>query len=147
MTSTSHPMRKRHRLRQDGRSAGGEQYLRLSYDMAHSLAWRSLSGNAVKVWVELRCRYNGKNNGKLCIPYASACKLLGIGRATMKRVLDELQSKGFIRLVKQGHWYGRQAAEWQVTDNMHDGHLARNDWKHWQPEQKKLEVGFNAEHI
>lgn len=124
--------KKQQRTLANGRS-GGEQYLSLPYRTAHSPAWRSLSGNAVKVWIELHCRYNGGNNGKLCLSYAEGSKLLGIGRGSLGRAFDELQAKGFIKRIKQGQWYGRKATEWAVTDKSYDGYLASNDWCRWQP--------------
>ena len=42
-----------------------EQYIKLSYRMLRSDAWRSLGGPAVKVYFELRTRYMGANNGGL----------------------------------------------------------------------------------
>ena len=48
-----------------GRSIGEGQYAHLSYAMLQSLAWRSFSGAAVKVFLELRRRFHGANNGSL----------------------------------------------------------------------------------
>jgi hypothetical protein len=137
--------RKGRRTLADGRS-GEEQYLKLPYSMAHSLAWRSLSGGAVKIWIELHSRYNGRNNGALSLHYANASKQLGLGRATIRRALDELQTKGFLVLVKQGFWYGHKAAEWRVTDQSYAGNPPSRDWVNWRPVQKS-EVGSKAEHI
>jgi hypothetical protein len=88
----------------------------MPYNTLHSPAWRSLSGPAVKVWFELRSRFHGGNNGRLILSYEEAAGLLGLGKSTVKRALDELQDKGFIVCVRQGKWYGRLASEWAVTD-------------------------------
>ena len=37
------------------------QYLPLPYAQLESAAWRSLSGAAVRLWLELHTRYNGGN--------------------------------------------------------------------------------------
>ncbi len=113
------------------------QYTSLPYNMTGSRAWQSLSGNAIMVLIALKCKFNGSNNGKLSLPYAATCKQLGIGRATLKRAFDELQDKGFIRLIKQGRWYGRMAAEWATTDKHYNGNSPTNEWKTWQPSATK----------
>lgn len=114
-----------------------EQYFKLSYQMARSPAWRSLSGAAVKVFLEIRCRFNGGNNGALTLSLDEAARLLGLGKATVARAMEELQEKGFIVKTKQGFWYGRQASEWAVTDKSVDGALPTNAWRQWKPGQKQ----------
>jgi len=123
-----------------------EQYLKLSYEMMRSPAWRSLSGSAVKVWIELRCRFYGPNNGKLSLSFDEAARLLGMGKATVQRAFTELQDKGFVEVVRPGQWYGRLATEYAVTDRSVQGHLPTNAWKHWRGE-KKRSFGSNADHI
>ena len=109
--------------------------------MAQSSAWRSLSGSALKVLIELHCRFNGGNNGRLTLGWDEAARLLGIGKATVQRALDELIEKGFVRRTKAGHWYGRQATEWAVTDRGINGSPPTNEWRNWaqtvEPEKRK----------
>jgi hypothetical protein len=115
--------------------------------MARSLAWRSLSGSGVKVYVELRSRYNGRNNGDLSLSYGEAAGLLGLGKTTIKRAFDELAEKGFIIRMSEGHWYGRRAATWAVTDQTIDMPKfgpATNNWKCW-PRRQNSELGTHTE--
>ena len=119
---------RRGRVNAKGRNEG-EQYIPLPYPMVRSPAWRSLSGAAVKVWVELRSRFNGRNNGDLSLSMDEAARLLGIGKATVQRALAELEAKGFLRMTKRGHWYGRLATTWAVTDRSHQGHPPTRDWR------------------
>jgi len=121
-----------------------EQYIPVSYAMARSPAWRSLSGVSVKVWVELRARYNGANNGKLTLSLDEAARLLGIGKATVKRAYAELQAKGFIVMTRPGQWYGRLATEWAVTDRSFNGHPPTHAWRQWGP-AKKQTLGSQAD--
>ena len=60
------------KLNAKGRNAN-EQFFKLGYAMARSPAFRSLGGGALKVFLELRTRFNGKNNGEL-ITELSACR-------------------------------------------------------------------------
>ena len=138
-------VRKRsHRTNANGRD-GEEQYLKLSYPFLRSPAWRSLSGAAIKVWLELRSRFNGRNNGELSLSLDEASRLLGMSKSTVRRVFVELEEKGFIRKVKQGQWYGRLASEYAVTDRSLQGVPASNDWKRWQPpERSKTESRYSG---
>ncbi len=115
-----------------------EQYVKLSYRMLHSDAWRSLSGPAVKVYFELRSRFNGTNNGQLTLSLDEAVRLLKIGKTTAMRALSELEVKGFIVMTKRGKWYGRLASEYAVTDKPVSGAMATHAWKHWRPEKTNL---------
>ena len=114
-----------------------EQYLPIPYSMARSAAFRSLNGNALKVWIELRSRFNGMNNGDLSVSMDEASRLLGIGKATAKRAFEELEAKSFIKMINKGSWYGRMATTWAVTDRSLKGEHATNDWKNWRPPNPK----------
>ncbi len=116
-----------------GRSKRGERFVPIPYTMLRSDAWRSLSGAAVKVYVELRSRYNGGNNGDLSLSMDEAKRLLHLGKATVSRAFIELEEKGFIRKTRSGHWYGRLATTWAVSDRPHGTHSPTNTWKIWQP--------------
>lgn len=122
-----------------------EQYFKLTYQMAKSRAWRFLSGAALKVFIELRCRYNGGNNGELILSLDEAAEILKLGKATVSRALVELQEKGFIVKTKQGHWYGRMASEFATTDKSLDGAIPTNAWREWRPSRKQS-LGSQVEH-
>ena len=55
------------------------QYVPLPYAQLKSNAWRSLSGSAVRIWLELHTRYNGGNNGALTFSYAGGGRNAGYG--------------------------------------------------------------------
>ena len=110
-----------------------EQFIAIPYAMARSTAFRSLSGNALKVWIELRSRFNGRNNGDLTLSLDEAARILGIGKATAQRAFAELEDKGFLKMVQLGSWYGRRATTWAVTDRSYQGHAPTRDWNRWRP--------------
>jgi hypothetical protein len=107
------------------------QYWQFPYSMARSDAFRRLSGPATKVLIELRCRYNGFNNGRITLSYEEAVRFLGLSKSTVKRAYDELREVGFIMLHKQGRWHGRMASEWRLTFVASDGKPETNEWKLW----------------
>jgi AraC-like DNA-binding protein len=123
-----------------------EQFIPLTYAMVRSDAWRSLSGPAVKIWVEVRSRFNGRNNGDLSLSLDQAAQRLGVSKSTAARAFKELQNKGFIKMSRQGNWHGRQATTWAVTDRTWNGHIATHDWKHWRPPKpcKKTESRYSG---
>lgn len=142
------------------------QFVQITYTMAQSEAWRSLSGPAVKVYVELHRRFHVKgpkkrgmqpsNNGEISISLEEAKALLHMGKTTAFRALAELEDKGFIVKTKEGHFYGRMAAEYAVTDRPLAGgtQLPTNAWQHWRRPGKKQNAvptrnvdGPDAEHI
>lgn len=151
-----------------GRSKNqGGQYFALPYSVARSLAWRSLSGAAVKVFLELRCRFTirgdgiANNNGELALSLDEGARLLGLGKTTVSRALEELERAGFIAKVKAGHWYGRKATEYRVTDQSWRGEPPTRDWQRsdrcsaaepiaklpggeWKPEKQNWELASDA---
>jgi DNA-binding transcriptional ArsR family regulator len=129
----SRKRRRGRRVDATGRSIGDEQFIGLGYATVRSPAWRSLSGAAVKVWCELRSRYNGGNNGKLSLSLDEGARLLPLSKSTVRRALEELAAKGFIVLMRRGRWFGRMASEWRVTDRSCNGYPASYDWKRWKP--------------
>ena len=124
------------------------QYLPLPYAQLRSDAWRSLSGAAVRLWLELHTRYNGSNNGRLILSYAEAGEALGMGKATIQRAYAELVEHGFLALEKEGNWYHRQAHEWRLTTK--PSNLANkkvpptHDWRSFQ-KPKKVKRGSGSE--
>ncbi|MDD9731666.1 helix-turn-helix domain-containing protein [Mameliella sp. AT18] len=133
--------------RRGSKKRGEGQYAPLPYAMLKSDAWRSLSGVAVKVFLELHTRFNGSNNGTLRLSYAEAAVLLGVGKATVKRGFEDLQAKGFVVLVRKGNWYHRQAHEWRLTtkpvQKVKGVEVPSHDWRSWSPE--KSERGSETE--
>ena len=107
----------------------------LPYAMAKSSAFRSLKPTSLKVLIELRCRFNGSNNGSLFLSYREAAELLGMSKSTVKRAFDELLEKGFLRKRVEGSWYGRKATEYIWTSEPFDGHPATRDWQKWRPDK------------
>ena len=87
----------------------------------------------MKVWLELRSRYNAGNNDKLSLSLEEGAKLLGMSKTTVGRASEELEEAGFIVKARQGQWYGRLATEWRVTDQPCNGHPPTRDWQSRQP--------------
>ena len=125
--------RSKSRTKTKGRNKDEVPYFNFSYSLLNSEAWRTLSGPAVKVFLELRTRFNGGNNGKLHMSLEEAAGLLGLGKATVQRAFRELEDRHLVTCTKRGQWYGRRASEWAVFDKGVDGELPSYKWKQWRP--------------
>lgn len=123
--------RKGRKINQKGRSKGDGQFWSAQYAMLRSSAWRSLSGPAVKVYMELRTRFHGANNGELYLSMGEAARLLGMSKSTASKAFKELIAKGFIAETRKGQWYGRLATLYALTDRSLHGHLPTNAWQNW----------------
>jgi hypothetical protein len=133
-----------------GKKGDKDQFINIPYQMLRSDAWRSLSGAAVKLYLELHTRFNGGNNGKLHLSMNEATELLGIGKATAKRAYDELMEKGFLVLETPGNWYSRRAHDWRITSKPTETRAGRIpptvDWKDWRkPTAAKQMQGSKTE--
>jgi hypothetical protein len=106
-------------------------------------AWQSLNGNERALYIELKRRYNGRNNGR--IPYSAreAVEALHIGKSTVAEALRTLQDRGFIVAENKGTFHRkiRHASEWRLTEEpseMTRGVATKNfvNW-HRQPDREK----------
>lgn len=133
-------------MTKNGKRSKEGQYAPMPYAILKSAAWRSLSGAAVKVFLELHTRYNGGNNGNVRLSMNEATEALGLGKATVQRAFAELQEKGFVVLQTAGNWYHRRAHEWRLTTKTVTGprgnQAATNDWREWKP---KTECGSDTD--
>lgn len=88
---------------------------REEYDCA---ALQSLSSVEFRVYMEMRQRYNGKNNGKIYLSCREAGEVCHMSKSTGWRALNKLKKLGFIRMVKKSavtNSGGRLAPEYELT--------------------------------
>ena len=123
-----------------------EQYAKVHYSMLYSQAWRSLKGGDIKIYFELRRRFNGRNNGEIFLSRSEACKLLNIGNTQAQNGFKRLEEHGFIKISKRGGFIGRQANQYILTEKPYKGNPPTNDWRRWQPpkKKKKLDIGIET---
>lgn len=122
------------------RMAGGaKHWVMLEHYLLDTPAWRHLTPNAKAVYVDLKRRYNGINNGLITYSAREAGEALGRHHATGARALLELQEHGFI-VVTEDSDFNRKlklAREYRLTEVRDDrpGLEAppTKDFRHWQP--------------
>ena len=119
-----------------GRSRKRGKFVALGNGMLTSPAWRSLSGSAVKYYIELRREFNGSNNGDIHLSLQEAKKRLNMARDTALRAQQELVNKGFIRMTKRGGFHQRTATTWALTDEPAPATPPTHGYKTWRPKEK-----------
>ena len=131
----SNPMRHNldKRLAKKGVIETKERFVKLTYSLIKSEAWKWLRPISQSVYIELRRRFNGSNNGKISFSLAEGARILRASKSTIQKALLELEEHGFIKLVKKGHFTGRMASEYALTDEQLDGYPPTREWRQWQP--------------
>ena len=87
------------------------------------------------MYIELRRRYNGSNNGKISFSLAEGARILRASKSSIQKALVELEEHGFIKLVKKGYFTRRMASEYALTDEQLDGYPPTREWRQWRPTQ------------
>ena len=65
--------------------------------------WKELSGAAKLFYIHLKAKYNGHNNGDICIHYSELHGIKGISsNTTISRAIQELEEKGWINKTVHG---------------------------------------------
>lgn len=129
-----------------GRSRGsGLPYTQLFHWIRRTEAWRSLSPYTRLLYIELRSKFTGTNNGDISMSYREAEELLGCSNRPVIVGFRELQDRGFIIPIKKGAftWKVRfqgagRATTWRLTELPADyperSLSPSNEFKNWQPE-------------
>jgi DNA-binding transcriptional MocR family regulator len=55
------------------------------------------------LYIEVKRRYNGSNNGELFLSHRDAARAIGVSKNTVGPYFDELQERGFIHQVQAGY--------------------------------------------
>lgn len=109
----------------------GEKFIGIHGKMYKSQAFESLSPNAVRVFIELKWRYNGYNNGEIAFSIGQTQKLCKIGSDKAKIAIMELLHSGFIRIRKIGLFTTNMATEYELTCEKMGNNEPRNEWKYY----------------
>jgi len=96
-----------------------------------SEAWASLKPGPRALYIKIKRRFNGTNNGKLFLSHRDAAKALNVGRNTVARYYNDLVDPGFLKVV-QGHCLGpsgkSQSTIYALTEETLDGQPASKDF-------------------
>lgn len=121
-----------------GRGAG--RHVQLPEWLQSSEAWATLKPGPRALYIELKRRFNGANNGHIVLSHRDAASALNVNRNTVGPWFEELQDRGFIRMTQAPHLGPSgigKASVWALdelqTDDMKP---ARKKFMSWRQKQK-----------
>jgi hypothetical protein len=103
-------------------------------------AWATMPTGARALYIELRRRFNGGNNGHIFLSHRDAAKALNMGRDTVSRYFKDLIERGFI-VVTKGHFLGPegigQSTHYRLTEKAHKSKPATKNFMKWKQSKKQ----------
>lgn len=133
-----------------GRRVGDGRYFQMHEWFMKSQAWEHASVYERALYLELKRRYNGKNNGDIPLSHREAEALLKCSNKPVATAFQGLQDKGFIKATSKGSFdwkvarkgknFGR-STRWELTElprDIPERVLAggSKEFMTWQPTEK-----------
>jgi hypothetical protein len=117
-----------------------QRLVQLHYWLLDSDAFLELHGNAVKLLLRLRMRFNGSNNGKISMSTREAAREVNCSHNHAAKCFHLLQDAGFIRVTQKGafSWKKRHATTWRLTWLECDGDPATKEFMRADRGRRKL---------
>lgn len=119
---------------------GAGRHVQLPEWLQASEAWCNLKPGPRALYIELKRRFNGANNGKIFLSHREAALAICLSRNSVGPMFKELQGKGFIRMTQAPHLGPSgigQSSVWALTElPTADGKKATKDFMGWQKIQK-----------
>ena len=79
-----------------------QRHIQIPHCCLKSPNWSRLSGNAVKLFIDIYGEYYGTNNGDLCAAWTMMKPLGWRSKATLHKALHELMYYGWLEIVRHG---------------------------------------------
>lgn len=89
------------RYKKGGKGAG--RHVQLHEYLQATEAWASLKPGPKLLYIELKRRFNGSNNGNIILSHREAALALNVHRNTVGPWFDQLRARGFIRMKQAPH--------------------------------------------
>jgi hypothetical protein len=86
-----------------GHKKGAGRHVQLPEWLQASEAWATLGPGPRALYIELKRRYNGTNNGRIILSHRDAAKALHVHRNTVGPWFKTLQERGFIQMTQAPH--------------------------------------------
>ncbi|PCJ74702.1 MAG: hypothetical protein COA53_07855 [Rhodobacteraceae bacterium] len=110
------------------------KFIQIDHWLYDSPAWQSLKPGPRALYLELKRKFNGHNNGAVFLSQRDAAKALNVGRDTIAAYYSELVLKAFI-IQTMGHCLGPQgvgqATKWALTEYPFNEVPATKEFMHW----------------
>ena len=122
-----------------GKKRGPAKFVMIPNRMVDTPAWRDLKPAPRALYLEIKRRYNGHNNGRVILSYREAAERLNASYNSVGGWFKQLESHGFI-VCMQKPYLGPsgvgQTAHWRLTECACDGYKATHDYLSWKPDKK-----------
>ncbi|MCI5040687.1 MAG: hypothetical protein MRY81_13495, partial [Donghicola eburneus] len=82
---------------------GAGRFVQLTEYMQATAAWKDLKPGPRALYVELKRRFNGSNNGEIFLSHRDAAKALNVHPNTVGGYYQALEEHGFIRMTTGPH--------------------------------------------
>ena len=113
---------------------GAGRFVQLMEYMQASEAWATMPPGPRALYVELKRRFTGTNNGNLYLSHRDAAKALNVARNTVAGWFRELEARGFIRKTGEHHLGPSgigQARTYALEEEQCDGRPATKAYMSW----------------
>ncbi len=119
---------------------GAGRHVQLSEYLQKTQAWATLKPGPRALYIELKRRYNGYNNGRIVLSHREAAVALAVTRNTVGPWFAALQERGFIAMTV-GPYLGPsgvgRSALWSLQElATEDGEPATKGFLTWREPQK-----------
>ncbi|WP_420380728.1 hypothetical protein [Marivita sp.] len=103
-------------------------------------AWATLPTGPRALYIELKRRYNGSNNGRILLSHREAAEALNVHRNTVGPWFQELEARGFTVMTQGAHLGPSgvgQTSHWRLTElPTDDMKTPSKDFASWRQIQK-----------
>lgn len=114
------------------------QFVQLPEWLQASQAWATLKPGPRALYIELKRRFKGGNNGHIFLSHRDAAKALNVGRDTVARYFAELKERGFI-VETRGHCLEPngtgQSATYALSEESLNGQPATKEFMKWKKQK------------
>lgn len=108
-------------INRKGRNHAKVSFVQLNRWMLESAAWKSLGPYSRCLYLEIKNRYFGFNNGGISFSHREAQRALNCSNKPVIKAFHELQKKGFIKPQQKGAFKGVPfATTWILTELSQD---------------------------
>jgi hypothetical protein len=115
---------------------GAGRFVQLHESFQETPAWKTLPPSPRALYIELKRRHTGSNNGHIILSYREAADLLNVHRNTVGPWFKELEARGFI-VKTQAPYLGPsgvgQTSHWLLTEmpgqDMKEASKAFTSWQ------------------
>lgn len=129
---------------------GAGRFVQLPEWLQATEAWATMEPGPRALYMELKRRYNGNNNGKITMSYREAALAINKHRNSVGAYFKVLEDRGFIHPTKK-HCLGPsgvgQTTHWALDElPTFDGVPARKAFASWKPKQKPRTKSVTPRH-